>query len=113
MRGRKASPSHFIDCPKCHARKTPHDLGTAICATCYQAIVEHCKRDQERDYLINYLSTREHDNTAQVRRLRQKAQALGLRWSKPVKPYDFAQRLSDALSPYRPARKTRGRKKIA
>ena len=76
-------------------------------------MVEQCSQDQERDYLTTYLATRKLDTSRLTVLLKQRACKQGMSWAKPVLMRIFAQRPSDALSPYRPARKPRGRKKIA
>ncbi len=89
-------------CPRCGQRANPRNKST-VCAHCHKQVVAEAQQAQERDYLCNWLHTRDELQDALTRHLRAKAHQAHLDWSTPRPPLVFTQRLAQALAPYAPA----------
>jgi hypothetical protein len=83
-------------CPRCGKPATLNR--TVACQACRDEAEAQAKAEQERDYLVRWLSTRdEHDDPWTVR-CRQKATALGLDRLQPPEPTTFPRRLKRILT---------------
>jgi hypothetical protein len=71
---------------------------TLACQACRDEAEAQAKAEQERDYLVRWLSTRDELDDPWTVRCRQQAIALGLDWRHPPKPTTFPTRVHQILA---------------